>query len=140
MVKKVTAPDSLKEKVNLYQVSREPHNALRRDLHRYVGKDLWIPMILVLFAYCIAGGCPRRKIRKSSVRSLMEQPTQFSATPLSAQGSYGDEYQACSSRVLQLAHSAENLTPYLRGSFSVYERLIIAGVRILIVSSIWVPV
>ena len=109
MVKKVTVPDSLKEKVNLYQVSREPHNALRRDLHRYVGKDLWIPMILVLFAYCIAGGCPRRKIRKSTVRSLMEQPTQFSATPLSAQGSYGDEYQACSSRVLQLAHSAENL-------------------------------
>ena len=33
----------------------------------------------------------------------MEQPTQFSVTPLSAQGSYGDEYQACSSRVLQLS-------------------------------------
>ena len=66
-------------------------------------------MILVLFAYCIAGGVHGEKIRKSTVRSLMEQPTQFSATPLSAQGSYGDEYQACSSRVLQLANSAETL-------------------------------
>ena len=66
-------------------------------------------MILVLFAYCIAGGVHGEKIRKSTVRSLMEQPTQFSATPLSAQGSYGDEYQACSSRVLQLANSAEIL-------------------------------
>ena len=34
----------------------EPHNAWRWDLYHYVGKDLWIPMILVLFAYCIAGG------------------------------------------------------------------------------------
>ena len=39
----------------------------------------------------------------------MQQPTQFSSTPLSAQGSYGDEYQACSSRVLQLSDSAETL-------------------------------
>ena len=31
----------------------------------------------------------------------------FSATPLSAQGSYGDECQACSSRVLQLSNSVE---------------------------------
>ena len=90
-------------------VSREPHNALRRDLHCYVGKDLWIRMILVLFAYCIAGGVHGEKIRKSAVRSLMEQPTQFSATPLSVHGSYGDEYQGCSSRVLQLANSAEIL-------------------------------
>ena len=50
-----------------------------------------------------------KKIRKSTVQSLMEQPTQFSATPLSAQGSYGDEYQACSSSVLQLSNSAEIL-------------------------------
>ena len=49
-------------------------------------------------------GCPRRKkICKFTVRSLMEQPTQFSAIPLSAQGSYGDEYQAFNSRVLQLS-------------------------------------
>ena len=66
-------------------------------------------MILVLLAYCIAGGVHGEKIRKSTVRSLMEQPTQFSATPLSAQGSYGDEYQACSSRVLQLSNSAKIL-------------------------------
>ena len=39
----------------------------------------------------------------------MEQPAQFSAAPLSAQGSYGDEDQACSSRVLQLSNSAEIL-------------------------------
>ena len=39
----------------------------------------------------------------------MEQPTQFSATPLSTQGSYGDEDQAWSSRVLQLSNSAEIL-------------------------------
>ena len=57
-------------------------------------------MILVLFAYCIAGGVHAEKIRKSTVRSLMQQPTTFSATPLSTQGSYGDECQACSSRVL----------------------------------------
>ena len=66
-------------------------------------------MILVLFAYCIAGGVYGEKIRKSTARSLMEQPIQFSATPLSAQGSYGDEYQACSSRVLQLSISVEIL-------------------------------
>ena len=66
-------------------------------------------MILVLFAYSIAGGVHGEKIRKSTVRSLMEQPTQFSATPLSAQGSYGDEYQACSNWVLQLSNSAEIL-------------------------------
>ena len=64
-------------------------------------------MILVLFAYCIAGGVQGEIIRKSTVRSLMEQPTQFLATPFSVQGSYGDEYQACSSRVLQLSNSAE---------------------------------
>ena len=63
-------------------------------------------MILVLFAYCIAGGVHVEKIRKSTVRSLMEQPTQFPATPLSAQGSYGDECQVCSSRFLQLSNSA----------------------------------
>ena len=39
----------------------------------------------------------------------MEQPTQFLVTPISVQGSYGDEYQACSSRVLQLSNSAEIL-------------------------------
>ena len=64
-------------------------------------------MILVLFAYYIAGGVHGEKIRKSTVRSLMQQPTIFSATPLSAQGSYGDECQACSSRVLQLSNSVE---------------------------------
>ena len=37
----------------------------------------------------------------------MQQPTQFSATPLSAQGRYRDECQACSSRVLQLSNSVE---------------------------------
>ena len=68
-------------------------------------------MILVLFAYCIAVGVhgKTKKKRKSTVRSLIEQPTQFSATPLSAQGSYRVEYQACSSRVLQLSNSAEIL-------------------------------
>ena len=66
-------------------------------------------MILVLFAYCVAGSVHGEKIRKSTVRSLMQQPTQFSSTPLSAQGSYGDEYQACSSGVLQLSNSVETL-------------------------------
>ena len=64
-------------------------------------------MILVLFAYCMAGSVHGEKIRKSTVRSLMQQPTVFSATPLSAQGSYGNECQACSSRVLQLSNSVE---------------------------------
>ena len=64
-------------------------------------------MILVLFAYCIAGGVHGEQLRKSTVRSLMQQPTQFSATPHSAQASYGDECQACSSRVLQLPNSVE---------------------------------
>ena len=66
-------------------------------------------MIPVLFAYCIAGDVRGEKIYKSTVRLLMEQPTRFSATTLSAQGSFGDEYQACSSRVLQLSNSAEIL-------------------------------
>ena len=142
-------------------------------------------------------GVLRRKINKSTVRLLMQQPTIFSATPLSAQGSYGDECQACSSRDLQLSNSVEiflrvasereqeatsenkifhpiivwsemlrssplaqagiddrapffsrwiRWTPpsfqwhnqYLRGLVSVYERPIIAGVRILIVSSMQV--
>ena len=43
-----------------------------RDFHRYIGKDLWIPVILVLFAYCIAGGVHGEKIHKSTVRSLLE--------------------------------------------------------------------
>ena len=64
-------------------------------------------MILVLFAYYIAEGVYGEKIRESTVRSLMQQPTIFSATPLSAQGSNGDECQACSSRVLQLSNSVE---------------------------------
>ena len=32
------------------------------------------------------------ELRKSTVRSLIEQPTQFSAKPLSTQGNYGDKY------------------------------------------------
>ena len=64
-------------------------------------------MILVLFANCIAGGVHGETLRKSTVRSLMQQPTIFSATPLSAQGSYVDECQACSSRVLQHSNSVE---------------------------------
>ena len=66
-------------------------------------------MMLVLFANCIAGGVHGERIRKSTVQSLREQPTQFAATPLSAQGSYSDEYQACSSRGMQLSNSAEIL-------------------------------
>ena len=66
-------------------------------------------MILVLFAYCIAGGVHGEKMHESTVRTLMEQPTQFSATPLKPQGNYGDKYQACSSRVLQPSNSAEIL-------------------------------
>ena len=66
-------------------------------------------MIPVLLAYFVVGCFHGEKIRKSTVRSLMEQPTQFSAAPLSAQGSYGDEDQAWSSRVLQLSNSAEIL-------------------------------
>ena len=92
------------------QLCLENHTTHKDEtLHRYVGKDLWIPMILVLFAYCIAGGFHVEKTCKSNVRSLMKQLTQFSATPLRAQGSYGDEYQACSSRILQLSNSAEIL-------------------------------
>ena len=72
-------------------------------------------MIPVLLAYFVAGGFNCEKIRKCTVRSLMEQPTQFSATPLSAQGSYGDEDQACSSRVLQLSNSAEILPSVASG-------------------------
>ena len=66
-------------------------------------------MIPVLLAYFVVECFHGEKIRKSTVRSLMEQPAQFSAAPLSAQGSYGDEDQACSSRVLQLYNSAEIL-------------------------------
>ena len=138
-------------------------------------------------------GCPLRNNTKITLSDhWLSNPTQFSATPLSAQGSYGDEYQACSSRVLQLSNSAEILlrvasereqeapskntlfspiiewseilrwlplaqagiddrAPFFRygglhlpfsgitqrGLVSVYERPIIAGVRILIVSSTW---
>ena len=39
----------------------------------------------------------------------MEQPTQFSAKPLSPQGNYGDKYQVCRSRILHLSNSAEIL-------------------------------
>ena len=56
-------------------------------------------MMPVLLAYYVAWGVHGEKIRKSIVQSLMQQSTQFSSTPLSAQGSYGDEDQACSSRV-----------------------------------------
>ena len=65
--------------------------------------------ILILLAYCVPGSVQGEKIRKSTVQSLMQQPTEFSSTSLSAQGSYGEEYQACSSRVLQLSNSAETL-------------------------------
>ena len=66
-------------------------------------------MILVLLAYCIVESVHGEKIRKSTVPSLMQQSTQFSSTPLSTQDSYGDEYQACSSRILQLFYTAEIL-------------------------------
>ena len=46
-------------------------------------------MILVLFAYCIAGGVHNKKIHKSTVQSLMEQPTQFSATPSAPKAATG---------------------------------------------------
>ena len=45
----------------------------------------------------------------------MEQPTQFSAKPLSAQGNYDDKYQACNSRVLHLSNSAEILPKVASG-------------------------
>ena len=51
-------------------------------------------MIPVLLSCFVVGGFHGEKIREFTVRSLMEQPTQFSAAPLSAQGSYGDEDQA----------------------------------------------
>ena len=60
-------------------------------------------MILVLFAYCIARGVHGKK-NDGATHAL-----NFPETPLSAQGSYRDEYQACSSRVLQLSNSAEIL-------------------------------
>ena len=66
-------------------------------------------MIPVLLAYYVVWGVHGQKIRKSTVRSLMQQPTEFSSTPLSAQDSYGDKYQAYSSRVLQLSNNAELL-------------------------------
>ena len=56
-------------------------------------------------AYWVAGAVHH----ESTVRSLRERPTRFSATSLSVQGSYGYEYQACSSRVLQLSNSAKIL-------------------------------
>ena len=66
-------------------------------------------MILLLLAYCVALGVYGEKLRKSTVWSLIEQPTQFSAKPHSAEGNYGDKYQACSSRVLYLSNSVEIL-------------------------------
>ena len=66
-------------------------------------------MMSVLFAYCVPESVHGEKVRNSTVRSLMQQPTEFSSTLLSAQGSYGDKYQACSSRVLQLSNSTETL-------------------------------
>ena len=75
----------MKPEKQLYLENHTTHKD--ETLHRYISKDLWIPMILVLFAHCIAEGVHAEKIPKSTVRSLMEQPTQFLATPLSAQGS-----------------------------------------------------
>ena len=68
-------------------------------------------MILVLFAYCIAEGVHAEKIRRSTVRSFMEQPMHsiFGNTPQRPKQLYRDEYQASSSRVLQLSNSAEIL-------------------------------
>ena len=60
-------------------------------------------------------GIYNEKLRKSTVRSLIEQPTQFLAKPLSAQGNYGDKYQACSSRVLHLFNSVEILPKVASG-------------------------
>jgi len=45
----------------------------------------------------------------------MEQPTQFSAKPLSAQGNYSDKYQVCSNRVSHLSNSAEILPKVASG-------------------------
>ena len=69
-------------------------------------------MILVLLAYCVALGVYGKKLRKSTVQSLIEQPTQFSAKPLSAQGNYSDKHQAHSSRVLHLSNSAKILPKF----------------------------
>ena len=71
---------------------------------------------LVLMACYIAWGVYSEKTHKSTVQSLMEQPTQFSATLFSAQGSYGDKYQAYSTRVLQLSNSTDILPRVATGS------------------------
>ena len=44
-----------------------------------------------LMAYRVALGVYGEKLRKSTVLSLIEQPAQFSAKPLSAQANYGDK-------------------------------------------------
>ena len=100
-------------------VSREAHNAKRRDFNRYIGKDLYIPTILVLLAYYLALCVYGETLRKSTIRSLIRQPTQLSAKLLSAQANYGDKYQACSSRVLQLSNSAEILPKVASSSSNV---------------------
>ena len=67
--------------------------------------DSVIQALLAPLAY-VGLSTAKKKVRKSTVRSLRERPTQFLATQLSAQGSYSHEYQACSSRVLQLSKNA----------------------------------
>ena len=67
----------------------------------------------VHFQYSVNGS--QDVLDSKTVRSLMERPTQFSAKPLSAQGNYGDKYQACSSRVLHLSNSVEILPKVASG-------------------------
>ena len=70
--------------MNQEQLYLENHTA-----HEEETCTLTLVRTLILYAYCVPGSVHGAKIRKSTVRSLMQQATEFSSTRLSAQGNYG---------------------------------------------------
>ena len=63
-------------------------------------------MILVLLAECITGGIHSEKLGKIHYPIIERVTTKLFGNNPSTQGTYGDEYQACSSRVLWIPNDA----------------------------------
>ena len=84
-------------------ISRGPCNALRQDLYHY----MYVCYISTDGLMC-TWGCPQQKKKKkkntprSTVQSLRERPTKLFGNTPRIKGTFGDKYQVCSSRILQL--------------------------------------
>ena len=84
---------------------------------RYFGKDLCIPIIpVVAIGLMNNWGCPQWNTCTVKTHCLIIEvvtgPLNISVPPLNTQDSYGDEYQVCTSRVLQASKVPTSATEH----------------------------